>query len=341
MVAAQYFDTRSSRAHAVMLIVTNGEAILQDANGAELRRAPLAALRVSERIKRAPRLVTFDDGAYCEISDQATFDAMLAATGHREGLVSRAQNSWRLAGLSLLGLVVFVVFSYYYLLPWTATVVARSVPPSIEAQLGKATLDSLDQGLVEPTKLPQADQQRIRDNFAALRRPDDQGHHYQILFRKGGRLGANAVALPGGTIVVTDELVKLIGTGAGMMGVLAHEAGHVAERHGLQQVFQASVVGALAAYMVGDVSSLLATVPAAMMSMRYSREHEREADAYAVKILRDNRLPVTALADALQQLEDAHRTGAGKQAADDDESGFFSTHPLTRERIEAIRNGGE
>ena len=80
---------------------------------------------------------------------------------------------------------------------------------------------------MEPTKLPQADQQRIRDNFAALRRPDDPGHHYQILFRKGGRLGANAVALPGGTIVVTDELVKLIGTGAGMMGVLAHEAGHV------------------------------------------------------------------------------------------------------------------
>ena len=49
-------------------------------------------------------------------------------------------------------------------------------------------------------------------------------------------------------------------------------------RQGLQQAFQASAVGALTAYFLGDVSSLLAAVPAAMMSMRYSREHEREAD---------------------------------------------------------------
>lgn len=339
MIAAQYFDTRSSRAHPVVLTVRDGQAILHDADGEELRRAPLSSLRVSERIKRGPRLVTFDDGAYCEITDHATFDAMLAATGFREGWVSRAQNSWRLAVLSLAGLVVFVVVSYYYLLPWTAAAVARTIPASVEAQLGRATLDSLDKGLVTSSTLPAAEQQRIRDNFAALRRPDDAGHDYQIVFRHGNRIGANALALPGGTIVVTDELVKLVGTGAGMMGVLAHEAGHVTQRHGLQQVFQASVVGALAAYLFGDISSVLATVPAAMVSMRYSREHEREADAFAVEVMRNNRLPVSAFADALQQLEDAH--GGSRQAArdDDEEPGFFSTHPLTRERIEAIRKG--
>ncbi len=340
MVAAQFFDTRSSRAHPVELTVDDGQAVLRDAAGAELRRAPLASLRVSERIKRGPRLVTFADGAYCEITDHATFDAMLAATGHREGWVARAQNSWRLAGFSLLGLVVFVVFSYYYLLPWTAAVVARTIPASIELQLGRATLDSLDHGLVKPSRLPEAEQQRIRDNFAALRRPADPGHDYRILFRQGDRIGANALALPGGTIVVTDELVKLVGTGTGMMGVLAHEAGHVTQRHGLQQIFQASAVGALAAYFLGDISSMLATVPAAMLSLRYSRDHEREADAFAVEVLRDNHLPVSAFADALQQLEDAHGGGRRQAANDDEEEGFFSTHPLTRQRIEAIRASG-
>ena len=340
MVAAQFFDTRSSRAHPVMLFVDDGQAVLRDPHGAELRRAPLASLRVSERIKRGPRLVTFADGAYCEITDHATFDAMLAATGHREGWVARAQNSWRLAGFSLLGLVVFVVFSYYYLLPWTAAVVARTIPASIELQLGRATLDSLDHGLVKPSRLPEAEQQRIRDNFAALRRPADPGHDYRILFRQGDRIGANALALPGGTIVVTDELVKLVGTGTGMMGVLAHEAGHVTQRHGLQQIFQASAVGALAAYFLGDISSMLATVPAAMLSLRYSRDHEREADAFAVEVLRDNRLPVSAFADALQQLENAHGGGRRQAANDDAEEGFFSTHPLTKQRIEAIRASG-
>jgi len=338
MVAAQYFDGRSSRAHAVRLQVGDGQAVLHDADGGELRRAPLASLRVSERIRRGPRLVTFPDGAYCEIVDHASFDAMLAATGFREGWVSRAQNSWRLAGLSLLGLAMFVVVAYIWLLPWTAALVARTIPSGLEAQLGSATLESLDRGLVAPSALPAAEQQRIRDNFAALRRPADPGHDYRILFRKGGEIGANALALPGGTIVVTDELVKLLGTGPAMTGVLAHEAGHVTQRHGLQQAFQASAVGVVAAYFLGDVSSLLATVPAAMLSMRYSRNHEREADAFAVEVLRDNHLPPSALADALRQLEAAHGAGKGAAAADDEEEGFFSTHPLTRERIEAIRN---
>ncbi|MGO4277761.1 M48 family metallopeptidase [Cupriavidus sp. RAF20_2] len=338
MVAARYFDTRSSRAHPVVLIVQGGQAILHDAEGVEVRRAPLASLRVSERNKRAPRLVTFDDGAYCEVADHATFEAMLASTGHREGWVSRAQNSWRLTGLALLGMLAVVLGAYFYLLPRSAGVLASTVPASIEAQLGQATLDSLDHGLVTPSKLPAADQQRIRDNFAALRRPDDPDHAYQLLFRHGDRLGANALALPGGTIVVTDELVALIGTGAGMMGVLAHEAGHVAQRHGLQQVIQASAVGALAAYFFGDFSTVLATVPAAMLTMRYSRDHEREADAYAVEVMRRNRLPVSALADVLGKLEGAH--GGKSSDKSEGDASFFSTHPLTRERIEAIRAAG-
>lgn len=342
MVAARYFDTRSSRAHPVVLIVQGGQAILHDAEGDEVRRAPLASLRVSERNKRAPRLVTFDDGAYCEVTDHATFEAMLASTGHREGWVSRAQNSWRLSGLALLGMLAFVLGAYFYLLPWSAGLLAATVPASIETQLGRTTLDSLDHGLVTPSKLPAADQQRIRDAFAALRRPDDPDHAYQLLFRHGGRLGANALALPGGTIVVTDELVALIGTGAGMMGVLAHEAGHVAQRHGLQQVIQASAVGALAAYFFGDFSTVLATVPAAMLTMRYSRDHEREADAYAVEVMRRNRLPVSALADVLARLEGAHGGKSSDKSEDksEDDASFFSTHPLTRERIEAIRRAG-
>lgn len=339
MVAASYFDTRSSRAHAVVLTVAGSDAVLHDADGQELRRAPLATLRVSERVRRAPRLVTFADGAYCEIADNLAFDAMLAATGHREGWVARAQNSWRLVGMAVAGLLLACLFCYYVVLPWVARAVADAVPPTIEAQLGSATLQTLDERIVRPSKLSAAEQQTIRDNFAALKLPADADHRYDIQFRAGGRLGPNALALPGGTIVVTDELVALAGTGAGMMGVLAHEAGHVAQRHGLQQIVQASAIGAATAYVFGDFSTVLAGVPAALLTLRYSRDHEREADAFALDVMRRSRLPASALADVLQKLEDAHAKRSGKTASrDEDEDGFFSTHPLTRERIEAIRN---
>lgn len=347
MVAASYFDTRSSRAHAVTLDVAGGDAVLRDGNGEELRRAPLSSLRVSERTRRAPRLVTFSDGAYCEIADNVAFDALLAATGYREGWVARAQNSWRLVGLAAVGLVAACVLCYELVLPWGARILADAVPASIEAQLGQATLDALDARMVGPSELSAADQKAIRDRFAALSLPADPSHRYDIQFRKGKGIGPNALALPGGTIVVTDELVALIGTGTGMMGVLAHEAGHVAQRHGLRQVIQASAIGAAAVYVFGDFSTILAGVPAAMLTMRYSREHEREADAFAIDVLRANRLSPSALADVLQKLEDAHGRRGGKSAArngaegnPDEENDFLASHPLTRERIETIREAG-
>ena len=80
-------------------------------------------------------------------------------------------------------------------------------------------------------------------------------------------VGANAFALPGGDIVVTDALVKLVGEGDGLTGVLAHEAGHVEYRHGLRQVIQSSAIGATAALLFGDVSTILSGVPAALLTL--------------------------------------------------------------------------
>ncbi len=336
-VQATYFDGRTARAHAVRLEVDGQEAVLRDDAGAELRRARLAALRVSERTRRAPRLVTWPDGAFCQVTDHAAFDALLAATGHHEGWVARAQNSWRLTAISLAGLLAAVLLAYIFVLPWGAARLARTVPPALEARLGDAALASWDGNLTKPSKLPAADQARIRENFAALVRPADPGHDYRIEFRRSAALGPNAIAFPGGLILVTDDMVELAGTGAGMMAVLAHEAGHVAMRHGLTQLIQASAVGAAAAWLLGDFSTLLAGMPAAMLTMHYSRDHEREADAYAVDILRRNHLPVSAFASVLQALDDVQRR-KHPEATEGGASDFLATHPHTSERIEALRD---
>jgi Zn-dependent protease with chaperone function len=333
MIPVTYFDGRTSRARPATLAVEARQAVLRDDTGAELRRAAWSDVRVSERVRHAPRLVTFADGAFCQITDHAAFDRVLAAAGHREGLVSRAQSSWRVAGLALPVLLAVLMLGYFVVVPWCAGMVARAVPTQVEADLGGMALASLDQSFVKPSQLPAATQDRIRSDFAALALPLDAGHHYQILFRQGGDLGANAVALPGGAIVVTDELVRLVGTGPGMMGVLAHEAGHVAMRHGLKQVIQGSALGALSAYLFGDLSTVLAGVPAAMLTLRYSRDHEREADDFAIKVMQRNGLSPAALADVLTRLASQGKEGRAPA--------FLSTHPQTRARIEALRSAGK
>ncbi|WP_247310061.1 M48 family metallopeptidase [Ralstonia pseudosolanacearum] len=350
MILATYFDGRTSRAQPVRLAVEQGEALLFDPEGVPVRRAPLSTLRVSERVKHAPRLVTFEDGAFCEIADpaeQQALNALLYRTGYREGAVVRAQNSWRLALGALALMLAVLVLGYRYGLPWGAKVLAGMVPQRVEAQLGHASLAAFDQHWLEPSQLPQAQQARIRERFAALRAPDAT-HTYTIAFRDAGKLGANAFALPGGDIIVTDALVRLVGEGDGLMGVLAHEAGHVEYRHGLRQLIQSSAIGATAALLFGDISTILAGVPATMLTLRYSRDYERDADRYAARMLQSNGLSVATFADVLQALEDSHGgardtcTDSGsdadrKEEDSDDASGFFSSHPLTHERIETLR----
>ena len=69
---------------------------------------------------------------------------------------------------------------------------------------------------------------------------------HRIEFRKS-RIGPNAFALPGGSIVITDELVALVdGDAAVVTGVLGHELGHVRHRDGMRMLLQASAVGVLA-----------------------------------------------------------------------------------------------
>src|SRR5471030_2159050 len=91
-VTAFYFDGKTSRRHRVRPSVDGDAATI---TGDVERGCPLAQLRVSERSVHATRKVSYPDGAYLEIADRAAFDALLDATGHRDGVVVRLQQSWR------------------------------------------------------------------------------------------------------------------------------------------------------------------------------------------------------------------------------------------------------
>jgi Zn-dependent protease with chaperone function len=114
--------------------------------------------------------------------------------------------------------------------------------------------------------------------------------------------------------------------------VLAHELGHLRERHALRGLLQASAVGALVAVWVGDVGSVATALPAFVLEARYSRDFEREADAYAAAVLGANGLGTRPLADLLARLEASQggpRPRGGLVA-------YLSSHPATAERIRAL-----
>jgi Zn-dependent protease with chaperone function len=332
-VAADYFDGQTARARKVTLTLSGDR--LRVAGDAFVREEPLHLLRVSEPMGDAPRLVSFPGGAHCEVRDLEGFRALLERSGHVDGWVVRLQHRWRAALASIVITVVTLAAGYFWGLPALSEWIAFKFPESLMQRLGGSTLDFLDRGPLQPAKLPAARQGQLRDRFSRLIVPGGEKARHEIVFRRGAGVGANALALPDGTIVITDELVALATDDEEILAVLAHELGHLNRRHSLRMLIQGSIVAFVVAWYVGDVSSVAAGFPAFLLQARYSRNHEREADGFAAAMLKANGISPRRLGDMLGKLEAAHRAvreGSEPRPAAD----YTSSHPGTRERIEAL-----
>lgn len=339
-VPCDYLDGRTTRRRRVLLRVEDGHALV---DGEDLsRREPLGRVRVSERMGSAPRLVSFADGAFCEVRDHAALDALLGATGFRESFVVRVQTRWTWVAGALAACAALVVAAYLFVLPWGAEVVAAHVPPGALKKLSDETLDALEGRFLEPSTLPQDRRAALAQRFARMITPDGDKVPHELLFRRSPLIGPNALALPSGTIIVTDELVALAASDDEILAVLCHELGHVQRRHGVRKALQSTVVGLVTTWYLGDLSSLAAAIPAALLDARYSRDMEAEADAYGARMLRANSLSPTLLATMLERLEADRQPGAPDAKKDGKEDGdgvrgYLRSHPATEERIRTLR----
>jgi Zn-dependent protease with chaperone function len=326
-VSGRYFDGRTSRAHQVSLSVRDGSAWLE---GEVVRQAPLATLRVSERTRNAARKVTFDDGAFFEADDMAAFGQLLDASGHRDSRVVQAQQSWKLALGALAATVIVLALAYRYALPAAAEGVARMLPPSVEQQMGEGVLELLDKRLLAPSKLSAERQRQITAAFAALRQPHEDRQPYRLLFRKS-RIGPNAFALPSGDIILTDEMVVLLDNERAVAGVLAHELGHLHERHMSRRMIQTSAVAAVTTLLFGDASGFVASLPAVALDMHYSRDAETEADDYAARMLRHNGRSLADLETVFVALDKLEKE-QGMSIP------YLNSHPPGSERLDRLRH---
>lgn len=345
---ARYYDGRSAQGRKASARIDAGR--LRFAVDGAVHDVALADVELSERLARAPRLLRLPDGGSLEVIDHAAVDAAFAAAGRRDSLIVRAQNHWPTAVVALIAAITVIAFGYLYGLPLLARAVAPLIPAELEARIGEQALSWIDDRLFGPSELPAAQRERLAASFARIAPADARA--YRIEFR-ASKIGPNAFALPGGTIVITDQLVRSTFHDEAVLGVLAHELGHVQERHFLRRMISSTITGAVATLIAGDASGLLTALPATLADLSFSRDMEREADRYAIALLRAHGVPLRPLADLLEQLEQAHdreRRPKGREAADPPDAkrkpadawpDYLSTHPDTRERVRTIRDAAE
>jgi len=327
-----YYDGRTPLGAAATLLLAGSSVKLI---GAELARDfALARLRVSPRVGTAERFVALPDGGQLQCPDSPALDR-LPQEGKTEGVVAWLERRWWVALACLAVTVGGLAFGYVYGLPAAAERVAANIPVEYERKLGEQTMAWLDENkLFAPSELDPEVQQTIATGFAQFTRELPLAAHYRLEFRAAPAVGPNAFALPGGIVVITDELIALCESPEEALAILAHEIGHVEQRHALRHLLQDSATAVLAATITSDASSLTLAVsglPVLLAQTKYSREFEAEADAYGFALLKRHQLSPEHFATAMEKL----------RADGDDklerEWSFLSTHPVTADRIARAR----
>ncbi|MDB5555497.1 MAG: metalloprotease [Rhizobium sp.] len=297
-------------------------------------RDELQSVKVSDRVGSIPRRITLYNNSMFETPDNNSVDDLLKAhRADRTGWIAElVQFRPRLIGLVVL-VFLLATLIYRYALPALVEVAVLVTPPAVPGWLSQGTLASLDQTMLSASKLPLAEQQKIRAGFDEIAGFSTRGKaNYNLNFRDGGFIGPNAFALPDGTLVITDALVEMAkGDMEMILGVLAHEIGHVEKNHSLRQMYRAAGLAGLIMLIAGDVGSggeEVLTDGAALLSLSYSRSAESEADRVSVELMSKAGHDPAAIGRFFKLLEE--------RLGDKGGTSMLSTHPGTPERRKQI-----
>jgi predicted Zn-dependent protease len=165
-------------------------------------------------------------------------------------------------------------------------------------------------------------------------RPDLQYHFYIV-----DSPALNAFALPGGHVYVNRGLIERTSNVSELAGILAHEIGHVAARHGAEnlqrQMRTRSMASTMYQLILGSKPLLdqeALDLGGALWAAQHSRADEAEADQMAVGYLVNTGVDPRGMLSLFSALwEEEQRVPVGEQVS------WFSTHPGTAARMQATR----
>lgn len=364
-LSAHWFNGRSSRPRNVHVLLTPGP------RGPTLHLRPLDPADGPERMfahrdvewpaawsaRRHPKVLSVElrDAGSLRIDDPTAWHAAMQCCGGQASLADRMQTRWPIFLVVLVAGMIALIAFYRYGTPWAATQLTRFVPQSWESALDARVMAQIDgaHSPLKPSKLTAQRQAVLSARFDSLLaqlqprllRYRDHRPQYRLYFRRG--IGANAFALPGGTVVMTDALVELadgksLGDDA-LIGVLAHEIGHVVHRHGTRLIVEQGVLQIGLGLAMGDVSSIVSAGSTLLTTLAYRRTHEQEADCFSLALMRQAQLPTAPMGQLLLAISDEHADRRDHQAGADEQPHLFeqllSSHPDTKGRAQRLVAG--
>lgn len=145
----------------------------------------------------------------------------------------------------------------------------------------------------------------------------------------------NAFAIPGGILMINTGFIKQAESTEEVLGVLAHELGHIERRHNLKSIVSGLGITtgaiALSLFLGADVSDWIVR-GSSLLNLKYTRDHEREADMRGLQYLKNARYSPHGMIQFFERLGRAETSGAAADLLT-----IISTHPSSAERIRELQ----
>ena len=269
------------------------------------------------------------------IGDRATIDSLRINCPDLEDRVRRHRQRkrgtvWATLGIVSLGLIVW---SSIHFLP---RLVAPLIPIAWEESLGDAVVDDIARifGAItdgEVKRCETADGRLALDILTGLLVNQVKSpYRFEVIVLDVDMV--NALAAPGGRIVIFKKLLTEAKSQDEVAGILAHEMGHVISRHPTEAVARSMGISLVFNVLIGGLGSgATGAVGQALVSSAYSRDAERDSDLIALNILSGAQISPKGFADFFGRT--AKEEGGAMRAMS-----FISSHPPTNERAKAARN---
>ncbi len=333
----KWYDGKTSAAEeAVCIVYDNGALRIERiSDGGLIMTRPHFDIDITPRLANTQRYLLFPKGEKFETADNEAVDRIETrfAQATWRKVIYKLESHWRYVLAALVALLFILWAGMSFGIPWLAKTIAYRLPPSMLHFAGHQTLDFLDRSIFEPSELDEKTRKRLLEHFQSVLAVHT-AYDLEIMFRNGGKIGPNAFALPSGAIVFTDEMIQIAEHDDELSAVLLHEIGHIVHRHGMRTLIQDSILGFVLLAMTGDVSGsseLFLGLPVLLTELAYSRNFEKEADAYALTAMHDHGISPVRFASLMRRIEDQRPGASG--VSSEKWINYISTHPLTEERL--------
>ena len=331
MASSIFYDGKRAKAHQVEVALEGESLIVRASSGEVLADWPCAALsRLTSR--EAPGEYCLHRGGMARlILRDPSVQMQLASIG---SALSRPPRAWRkearIVGICLATAFVLGLF-FWQGIPFLAKPIAGLISKEAEYKLGQLAYESLLDRFDAEICHTEAGDEALGRLAGHLLDSEDLGLLPEIdpYIVIADSKQENALALPGGFVIIFRGLLDKADDPDMLAGVLAHEAGHIAYRHGVQRAVGSSVLWFFYSFLTSDIFSAPAFAVLLLADNAYTRGMEYEADLFARDLMRKKNINPEPLARWFQGFEDKKGDNAGNNILQ-----YFMTHPDSGERAE-------